>query len=89
MSLARPLVVERSGGMCEAVVTEVCHGRAVHIHHRRYKSAGGDNSLENLLHVCLACHAWIHANKETARALGITPDWNEPRGGEARDNHAS
>ena len=48
-----------SGGRCEAD-TEVCTGRAVHIHHVLMRSRGGSDNVSNLLDVCVSCHSWIH-----------------------------
>lgn len=41
---------------------EGCTGHGVHVHHRKYRSRGGTNSLENLINICLNCHDWIHAH---------------------------
>ncbi len=63
----RAALAERSCGICE-----VCHAaRAVHAHHRKLKKQGGRNDLSNLLHVCTADHAAIHANPERSYALGL------------------
>lgn len=86
MQRARPRVYARSQGHCEATkapyrfdpdLDATCTRYATHVHHRKYKSAGGSNELDNLLHVCQPCHTWIHANKPRARFLGITPDWRD------------
>lgn len=63
-------VIERSGGICEARRYDVCIGRAAHLHHRRFRSGGEDHSIPNLIHICDACHTWIHMNKKQAIALG-------------------
>jgi hypothetical protein len=54
-------VKDRSGGRCEAR-TPRCTGRSEHVHHRRMRSQGGSNTLDNLLDVCLQCHLYIHSN---------------------------
>lgn len=70
----RRAVHARSGGCCE-----VCGGRAEHIHHRRLRSQGGRHELVNLLDVCFACHAAIHANPERSYALGLlVHGWCDP-----------
>ncbi len=61
------------------------HPVATHIHHRRYRTRGGTNSLDNLLHVCIGCHDWIHQNGGTggmANLLGLAlgADESEARG---------
>ena len=55
---SRDAVLTRSGGRCEAA-TPVCMCRAVHVHHLAGRSS---HAPSNLLHVCSACHAFIHAN---------------------------
>jgi hypothetical protein len=44
------------------MLSHACEQRGAHVHHRRYRKRGGTNSLNNLIHVCLSCHAWIHAH---------------------------
>lgn len=63
-------VLERSEGVCEAQIPDVCTGRAVHMHHRKFRSGGEDHSVPNLIHICDSCHNWIHAWKRTARTYG-------------------
>lgn len=66
---ARPLVEMRSGGFCEAS-TDVCEINAVHVHHKAGRQGARAHELGNLLHVCDACHRWIHANPERSYAEG-------------------
>lgn len=47
---------DRSHGQCEACGLH----RAVQMHHRLHRSHGGDERVENLLHLCLACHNAAH-----------------------------
>lgn len=56
----RAAVALRSGGWCEAMMVG-CEGAAVHLHHR-LRRGHGDHRAVNALHVCAACHGWIHAN---------------------------
>lgn len=49
-----------------------CTCFADHVHHRKYRSRGGTNSLSNLLHTCHRCHEWIHSNSELSNALGLS-----------------
>lgn len=44
-----------------------CGGPAVHAHHRRPVSRGGDHRWSNLLACCNACHGRIHAEDD--------PEW--------------
>lgn len=49
-------LLQRSMGRCE-----ICwDAPAWHRHHRLRQSQGGDNSLENLLHLCWNCHEFVH-----------------------------
>lgn len=68
----RKLVMERAGGQCEArfaVMCELAYGW--NCHHRKMRSQGGGNELENLLAVCDECHRLIHARPEDAYARGL------------------
>lgn len=53
-------VKARARGQCEAQVSWDCTNRGVHAHHRRRRSQGGEDTVENLAWVCLACHHHIH-----------------------------
>lgn len=47
---------ERDGYHCR-----VCNNtKGLHPHHIKYKNAGGEDTLENLLTVCWICHRAIH-----------------------------
>jgi hypothetical protein len=76
-------VIERSGYVCE-VNAPGCLGTARHVHHRRLRGQGGDNSMANLLNVCAAavdagCHAYIHAHPEESYANGwLVHAWADP-----------
>ena len=63
------VVLSRSNGACEALVTSSCVGRGQHIHHRKLRSQGGRHSIENCVSICHMCHDWIHANP------GISYEW--------------
>ncbi len=68
----RTTVEERCGGWCERCGVE----RAVEIHHRRPRGAGGSlahdtNRVTNALAVCESCHRWIERN----RAESLTKGW--------------
>lgn len=49
-------VAERSFGLCEACGVKV----ATQMHHRLHRSHGGDEHVQNLLHLCLDCHHQAH-----------------------------
>jgi hypothetical protein len=73
-----PALIHRAGGWCEAA-TPVCPGLGVSAHHRKLRSQGGDNSLENLLWVAVKCHRWIHDHpKESYEKGWMVKAWDDP-----------
>jgi hypothetical protein len=63
-------VEERSGGRCEAM--RVCMGAAAeHMHHKRLQSQSGGDTPDNLVHLCFACHRWVHRNPVEAWRKGL------------------
>lgn len=55
------LVHVRSGGRCEIRSRHECDRLATDSpHHRKLRSQGGSNSLDNLLDVCFTGHNWVH-----------------------------
>lgn len=70
-------VLHRSGGKCE-LHAPGCRGRATEFHHRRLRRSG-DHRYENCLHLCLACHTWVHDHPAAAKEGGwIVPQWLDP-----------
>jgi len=57
-STIRRQVLLREGEFC---ANPHCHRRAVHWHHIRPRSEGGDDTLENGVALCEKCHALVHA----------------------------
>lgn len=78
LAKARVEVAQRAFGRCEAN-TPACPSRehaGVHAHHVRRRSAGGGHGAENLLWVCEAAHAYIHANPAESYDAGwLVPSW--------------
>ena len=71
-----------NGVWCEAD-TAVCTGRAAHIHHRKPRSHGRDDSPENTLIVCAACHTFIHAHPAISYEKGwLVHSWDTVAGSE-------
>lgn len=67
MAAIRPIIYERSGGMCEH-----CHEKpGADLHHKQRRSQGGTNTLENLVLLCSECHRWVHNNVAEAVKLGL------------------
>lgn len=63
-------VWRRSGGMCEAKASPECRKYAGQLHHRRMRSQGGPDTVENALHVCTPCHGYIHDNPQQSYEAG-------------------
>jgi hypothetical protein len=59
-------VAVRSKGICEADGT----AEAVAMHHRKYRSRGGEDTVSNLLHLCLEHHLQAHT------AIGEQAGWS-------------
>lgn len=65
------IVAERASGFCEIMNRESgCNGRAEHMHHRQLRSQGGEHTVSNLVHICAACHYWIHNNTGASYDVG-------------------
>ncbi len=58
--LACVQVEHRSGGRCEIRSTHDCDRLYTAVHHRKMRSQGGSNDIDNLLAVCFTGHIWIH-----------------------------
>ena len=73
-------VHRRSGGRCEFGPHPGCPGPGEHLHHRKLRSAGGENTAENLVDVChIAHHELIHGNQTWARHHGwIVSRYRDP-----------
>jgi 5-methylcytosine-specific restriction endonuclease McrA len=50
--------------------------RACQAHHRRLRSQGGPDTLENLSYLCWRCHGHVHDN----RAESVAAGWIIPKG---------
>jgi hypothetical protein len=63
----------------------VCGRRDVTPHHLRFRSAGGDDSLENLASLCVWCHLeGIHGGRLRASPPASDIDWTIGRTGHTR-----
>lgn len=83
MTDARRRVKARAAGTCEACGTPFkrisLRKTNASMHHRKPRRAPfcGVDSVENLLHICNACHVTIHADERRAAKLGLIV-WDEP-----------
>lgn len=67
-------VKARSAGRCEARIENssvLCLVWGYEVHHKRRRSQGGTNDLNNLIYACIPCHRWIHEHPADAAALGL------------------
>lgn len=48
-----------------------CLGRGSNVHHRKYRSRGGTNILDNLIHCCGPCHSYIHSEGGFGRPANV------------------
>lgn len=72
-------VLHRASGICEALIGSGCEGSGQHIHHRKLRSRGGEDTAENCVSICHVCHDWIHANVAESTKLGwIVQSWADP-----------
>lgn len=52
---------ERDKGICQHCASG---SGGLQLHHRRYRSRGGTGDAINLITLCSACHAKVHANHQ-------------------------
>lgn len=65
-------VRRRSHGRCELLHHEGCTDVATEMHHRRMRSAGGLDIVDNILHLCHTAHQRrIHAHPKWAYRHGL------------------
>lgn len=65
----RTEVLIRDGGKCQKCGSSP-ELKFLHVHHVKERQNGGDNSIENLTLLCIACHRLEH---------GMTEDYQEPK----------
>lgn len=84
---ARWEVQQRSGGVCEACVSEECREverligqprSATEMHHRRTRAHGGPNTAANLADLCAYCHSWVHAHPSVSYRMGLLVRSTDP-----------
>ena len=52
----REQVLQRDGWRCQC-----CGARSnLEVHHKEFRSQGGDDSEENLIVLCFSCHSLLH-----------------------------
>lgn len=66
----RMRVLRRDGWRCQLTVAHDCRGD-LHVHHRRLRSQGGPDTMENLVSLCPVAHDWVHGHRAEAEELGM------------------
>lgn len=60
----REQVLQRDGWRCQS-----CGGKSnLEVHHKDFRSQGGDDSEENLISLCDLCHSLIHRTSPASSA---------------------
>ena len=67
----RGVLNHRANHRCEANLPGCYVWSGLHPHHRKRRSQGGSNSLDNLLLCCEGCHARIHTNVSESYDSGL------------------
>ena len=52
----RQQVLHRDGWRCQCCGTRL----NLEVHHKQFRSQGGDDSEQNLITLCAACHSLVH-----------------------------
>lgn len=74
--MIRDALFRRCGGRCEFCGKPMLTSD---VHHRKLRSQGGDESLDNLVLVHPYCHERAHHYPHQAREWGwIVPSWADP-----------
>jgi hypothetical protein len=74
----RASVIHRATHTCE-LCGRWADPDTLQAHHRKLRTRGGEDSLENLVALHLECHGWVHANPAEATALGfMVSAWEDP-----------
>lgn len=60
-------VLSRDGWRCRNCETR----NDLHVHHIIFRSAGGDDTTENLITICNSCHDGIHVDMNDAGEHGL------------------
>ena len=69
----RDETLERDNYACQASefgLRHICLG-PLHVHHRRRRSQGGTDSLDNLVTLCQTAHDHVHGNPSESYQSGL------------------
>jgi 5-methylcytosine-specific restriction endonuclease McrA len=67
----RQRILRRDGWRCQS-----CGAMSnLEVHHRQFRSHSGNDTEENLITLCAACHANAHRKVPVRKQEGIDPDW--------------
>lgn len=70
MASLRPLLWARCGRMCERCCVYLDY-ETFDAHHRKFRSRGGLDRIENLVALCQTCHGWAHRYSLDAMTVGL------------------
>ena len=70
MAELRPLLWKRCGGRCEFCGITLDF-ETFEAHHRKFRSRGGLDRIENLVALCADCHHWAHSEGTKATKTGF------------------
>lgn len=68
---ATVVLVDWTGGRCQARIDGVCTYWGEHAHHVRRRSQGGSDTVSNLKWLCRACHSHVHESPAWAAEHGL------------------
>ncbi len=62
----RQQVLQRDGWRCQCCATRL----NLEVHHKEFRSRGGDDSEENLITLCALCHSLSHRSSSVSSPWG-------------------
>lgn len=68
LAKSRRIVMERANGLCEVIG---CGLQAQHVHHRKLRSQGRDDTPPNLMALCVEHHGRAHGDRDWATVQGL------------------
>jgi 5-methylcytosine-specific restriction endonuclease McrA len=83
LDLITPALMERADYRCELQIPGVCLGTPLTRHHRKPRSLGGKNTMENVLILdgsgTTGCHGHVEANRTLSHLRGwLVYSWDDP-----------
>jgi ATP-dependent DNA helicase RecQ len=63
----RQQVLRRDGWRCQSCGTM----SNLEVHHQKFRSQSGDDSEQNLITLCAACHQQVHRNRRISKGMRL------------------